>query len=193
MARWTFNNPVPPSFLDMYSLSTLLFGCNPLCIVNRFLVLLSICCNSSLVQSRNALEYLSKDIAQVLIPFMTFSPLRFVSKIFLILRLYSFPLSLSFLSSWSHLPLLLLSTYTNHLHSMILYFGYYYYHYYYFHFYRNIDIPGNPIFWKSHTLLSIFSLSRFSWTFLVIVPEAPVIGRINSLVTSPFQLLVTRT
>ena len=49
--------PLPPSFLVTYSLSTLSLGCNVLCMVISFLVLWSICLNSSLVHLRKGPEY----------------------------------------------------------------------------------------------------------------------------------------
>ena len=75
-------SPRPPSFRGKYNLSTLLFGCKALCIVISFLVCLSSCSISNFVQSRNAAEYLSSDIAQVLIPFMRFPALLFHNFIF---------------------------------------------------------------------------------------------------------------
>ncbi len=42
-------SPLPPSFLDTYSLSTSSLGCNALCMVISFLMLWAICLRSSLV------------------------------------------------------------------------------------------------------------------------------------------------
>ena len=49
-------SPLPPSFLDIYSLSTLSMGCNALCMIISFLVLWSICLSSSLVHLRKGLD-----------------------------------------------------------------------------------------------------------------------------------------
>ena len=51
-------SPLPPSFLDTYSLSTSSLGCNDLCIVISFLVLWSICLSSSLVHLREGKNYM---------------------------------------------------------------------------------------------------------------------------------------
>ena len=81
-------SPLPPSFLDTYSLSTSSLGCNALCMVISFLVLLSIC--SSLVHLRKGPEYLTRGTAQVFIPLMRFLLESFVSSSFRVLLRYSF-------------------------------------------------------------------------------------------------------
>ena len=60
-------NPLPPFFLDTYSLSVLSLGCNAFCIIINFLVLRSICLTSSLVHFKNGPEYLTRGTAQVLL------------------------------------------------------------------------------------------------------------------------------
>ena len=82
--------PLPPSFLDTYSLSTLSPECNALCIIISFLVLWSICLSSSRVHLRKGPEYLTRGTAQVFIPLMRFLLLSFVSSSFLVLLRYSF-------------------------------------------------------------------------------------------------------
>ena len=57
-------SPLPPSFLDIYSMSTSSLGCYALCMVMRFLVLSSICLSSSLVHFRKGPEYLTRGTAQ---------------------------------------------------------------------------------------------------------------------------------
>ena len=81
-------NAVPPSFLGTYSLSTSSLGCNALCMVISFQALWSICLSSSLVHLRKGAEYLTKDTAQVFIPFIRFLLLSFVSSSFLVLLRY---------------------------------------------------------------------------------------------------------
>ena len=61
-------SPLPPSFLETYSLSTSSLRCKALCIVISFLVLWSICLSSSLVHLRKGPEYLTSGTAQVFIP-----------------------------------------------------------------------------------------------------------------------------
>ena len=70
-------SPLPPSFLDTYSLSTPSLGCNAVCIVISFLVLWSICLSSSLVHLKKGLEYLTRGTAQVFIPLIFFSARHF--------------------------------------------------------------------------------------------------------------------
>ena len=82
--------PLPPSFLDTYSLSTLSLGCSALCMVISFLVLWSICLSSSRVHLRKAPEYLSSGTAQVFIPLMRFLLGSFVWSSFRVLLRYSF-------------------------------------------------------------------------------------------------------
>ena len=77
--------PLPPSFIETYSLSTSSLGCNTLCIVISFLVLWSICLSSSLVHLRKGPEYLTSGTAQVFIPLIRFLLLSFVSSSFLVL------------------------------------------------------------------------------------------------------------
>ena len=83
-------SPLPPSFLDTYSLSTSSLGCNALCMVISFLVLWSICLSSSLAHLRKGPEYLTSGIAQVFIPLMRFQLESFVSSSFRVLLRYSF-------------------------------------------------------------------------------------------------------
>ena len=83
-------SPLPPSFPNKYSLSTLSLGCNALCMVISFLVLWSICLSSSLVLLRKGPEYLTRGTAQVFIPLMRFLLESFVSSSFLVLLRYSF-------------------------------------------------------------------------------------------------------
>ena len=78
-------SPLPPSFLDTYSLSTLSLGCNALCMVISFLVLWSICLSSSLVHLRKCPEYLTRGTAQVFIPLMRFLLESFVPSSFRVL------------------------------------------------------------------------------------------------------------
>ena len=61
-------SPLPPCFLDTYSLSTSSLGCNALCMVISFRVLWSICLSSSRVHFRKGPEYLTSGTAQVFIP-----------------------------------------------------------------------------------------------------------------------------
>ena len=79
-------SPLPPSFLDTYSLSRSSLRCNALCMVISFLVLWSI----YLVHLRKGPEYLTKGTAQVFIPLIRFLLLSFVSSSFLVLLKYSF-------------------------------------------------------------------------------------------------------
>ena len=102
--------------MTVYTISMLLFGCNPLCIVNTFLVLLLSSCNSSLVQSRNAAEYLSKDISQLLIFYIILSTQfcfeKFSYSIFIFLANFLFRFLLLDL-----ICLLFVCTYTHHFQS----------------------------------------------------------------------------
>ena len=82
-------SPLPPSFLDTYSLSTLSLGCNALFMVISFIVLWSICLRSSLVYLKKRPEYLTWDTVQVFIPLMRFQRESFVSSSFLVLLRYS--------------------------------------------------------------------------------------------------------
>ena len=72
-------SPLPPSFLGTYCLSTSSLGCNALCMVISFLVLLSICLSSSLVHLRKGPEYLTRGTAQVFILWIRFLLESFVS------------------------------------------------------------------------------------------------------------------
>ena len=90
-------SPLPPSFLDTYSLSTSSLGCNALCMVISFLVFLSICLSSSLVNLRKCPEYLTRGTAQVFISLMRFLLESFVSSSFVVFLRYSFRI-LSFIS-----------------------------------------------------------------------------------------------
>ena len=83
-------SPLPPSFLDTYSLSTSSLGCNTLRMIISLLVLWSICLSSSLVNLRKGPEYLTRGTAQVFIPLMRFVLESFVSGRFLVLLRYSF-------------------------------------------------------------------------------------------------------
>ena len=94
----------------------LLFGCNPLCIVNTFLVLLLSSCNSSLVQSRNAAEYLSKDISQLLIFYIILSTQFFFEKFFYSIFIFLANFLFRFLLL-DLICLLFVCTYTHHFQS----------------------------------------------------------------------------
>ena len=72
-------NPLSPSFLGTYSLSTSSLGCNALCMFVSFLVLWSIYLSSSLVHLRKGPEYLTRGTAQVFIPLIRFLIFSFVS------------------------------------------------------------------------------------------------------------------
>ena len=65
-------SPLPPSFLDTYSLSTSYLECNALCLVISFLVLWSICLSSILVNFKKGPEYLTRVTARVFIPLIRF-------------------------------------------------------------------------------------------------------------------------
>ena len=80
--------PLPPSFLETYSLSVSSLGCSALCIVISFLVLWSICRSSSLVHFKNGPEYLIMGTAHVFIPLKRFLLQSLVSKSFLVLLRY---------------------------------------------------------------------------------------------------------
>ena len=80
-------NPLPPSFLDTYILTTSSLGCNALCMVISVLVLWSICLRSSLVIFKNGPKYLTAPVFIALIRFILHS---FVSSSFLVLLRYSF-------------------------------------------------------------------------------------------------------
>ena len=82
-------SPLPPSFLDTYSLSTSSLECYALCMIISFLVLWSICL-SSLVHFKNGPEYLTRGTAQVSIPLIRFLLHSFVSSSCLVLLKYSF-------------------------------------------------------------------------------------------------------
>ena len=82
LAVSTLASPLPPSFLDTYSLSTSSLGCNTLCMVISFLALWSICLSSSLVYFKNGPEYLTS------------------GSVFLLLLLYWFCFALSQLAHW---------------------------------------------------------------------------------------------
>ena len=56
-------NPRQPSFLGKYNLQALSLGCNALCIVIIFLIILSLVCNCSLVHSMKGAEYLNEEPA----------------------------------------------------------------------------------------------------------------------------------
>ena len=82
--------PLPPSFLEMYSLSVSYLGCSALCIVISVLVLWSICRSSSLVHFKNGPEYLIIGAAQVFYSSENDLLQSLVSKSFLVLLRYSF-------------------------------------------------------------------------------------------------------
>ena len=69
---WMLLGPLPPSFLDTYSLSVLSVGYKTLYIVITFLVLWSICLSSSLVHFKNCPEHLTRGTALLFIPLMRF-------------------------------------------------------------------------------------------------------------------------
>ena len=94
-------SPLPPSFLDTYSLSTSSLGCNALCMVISFLVLWSICLSSSRVHLRKGPEYLTSGTAQVFIPLMRFLLESFFSSSFRVLLRYSFRILLLLLLFYS--------------------------------------------------------------------------------------------
>ena len=62
-------NPLPHSFLDIYSLLIPSLGCNDLLMVISFLVLLFICLSSSLVLFKNGSEYRTRGTVLVFISF----------------------------------------------------------------------------------------------------------------------------
>ena len=82
--------PLPPSFLDTYSLSIFSLGCNTSCMVISFLVLSSICLSSSLVHFKKSPKYLTRSTAQFLISVIRFRQDSFVSSSFLVLLRYFF-------------------------------------------------------------------------------------------------------
>ena len=83
-------SPLPPYFLDTYSLSTSSLGCNALCRVISFLVLWSIWFSYSLVHFKKGLEYLTRGTARVFNPLISFLLLSFVSNSSLVILRYSF-------------------------------------------------------------------------------------------------------
>ena len=83
-------SPLPPFYLDTYSLSTSSLECNALCMVISFLILWSNILSSSLVHFKNGPEYLTRGTAQVFIPLIRFLLHSFVSSSFLVLLRYSF-------------------------------------------------------------------------------------------------------
>ena len=83
-------SPLPPSYLDTYSLSTSSLGCSALCMVISFLVLWSICLSSSLVHLRKGPDYMTNGTAHVFISLIRFLLESFVSSCFRILLRYSF-------------------------------------------------------------------------------------------------------
>ena len=90
--------PLPPSFLDTYSLSTSSLWCNALCMVISFLVLRPIWLSFSLVPFKKGSEYLTRITDQVFIPLIRCLLDSFVSSSFLVLLRYSF-LIFSFIST----------------------------------------------------------------------------------------------
>ena len=82
-------SPLPPFFLDIYSLSMSSLGCKALCIIISFLVFRSICW-SSLVHTKNGPEYLTRGTAQVFTSSKRLLLYSIVSSSFLVLLRYSF-------------------------------------------------------------------------------------------------------
>ena len=116
-------SPLPPSFLDTYSLLSQSLGCNALYTVISFLVIWPICLSSSLIHFKNGPEYLMRSTAQVFIPLIRFLLDSFVSSSFLVLQRYSF-LNLSFIStclmvSYCYVPPLVKQTTTRNLYITI--------------------------------------------------------------------------
>ena len=89
---------LPPSCFDAYSLSTSSLRCNALFWVISFLVLRSICLNSSWVHFKKRPEYLTRETAQVFIALIKYLLHSFVSSSFLVLLRYP-SLIFSFISS----------------------------------------------------------------------------------------------
>ena len=83
-------SPLHPSFLDTYSLSTSSLGYKALCVVIRFLSLLSIYLSYFLVHFKNGPEYLTRDTDQAFIAFISFRLYSLVLSSFLVLLRYSF-------------------------------------------------------------------------------------------------------
>ena len=81
----TLVSPLPPSFLDTYSLSTLSRG-----VMLYAWSLVFLFFGPSLVHLRKGPEYLTRGTAQVFIPLMRFLLESFVSSSFLVLLKYSF-------------------------------------------------------------------------------------------------------
>ena len=79
-------SPLPPSFLDTYSLWT---SCKALWIVISFLVLRSIFWSFPLVHFKNSPEYFTRWTVQVLIPFMRFLQYSLISWSLLVPLRYS--------------------------------------------------------------------------------------------------------
>ena len=92
-------NPLPPSFLDTYSLSTLSLESKVLHMVISFLVFWPICLTSSLVYFKNGPEYFTKGTAPIFILLLRFLRFCLVSSSFLFLLRYSF-LIFSFISTY---------------------------------------------------------------------------------------------
>ena len=92
--------PLPPSFLNTYSLSTSSLGCKALYIVISFLVLWSICWSYSFVDLKNGPEYLTRAIAQVFILLMRFLLRILLSSNFLVLLRNYFLFLISSLHIW---------------------------------------------------------------------------------------------
>ena len=65
-------SPLPPSFLDISSLSTSYLECNAFCMVVCFRVPWSIISNSSLVHFKYRPEYLKMETAPVFVPLISF-------------------------------------------------------------------------------------------------------------------------
>ena len=110
-------SPLPPSFLDTYSLSTSSLWCNALCMLISFLVLWFIWLSSSLVHFKNCPEYLTGGTAQVIVPLIWFLLPSFVSSTFMGLLGYSF-LIFSFISTC-----LMVSDSNIHMYLKVFYFS----------------------------------------------------------------------
>ena len=83
-------NPLPPSILDTYSLSTSSLWYNNLCMVISFLVLWSICLSSSFPHFKNGPEYLTRGTAQLFISLLRFLRASFVASSFQVHLRHSF-------------------------------------------------------------------------------------------------------
>ena len=78
-------SPLPFSFLDTYSLSTLCLEFNALCIVINFLIICLICKSSSFVHLKDDPEYLTRGTSKEFMPVMIFQPQSLVKRSSLVL------------------------------------------------------------------------------------------------------------